>query len=196
MIHDIKVLKTKVNINELRLFYIDLQTQHTDMCWHWDNNADEGVGGHILDGVHGWALQSNLEDLTIPCPPYNVTKNEKKEYKDTKLMFGLARKLQDKFPFAHQFSLVVHPPGTMINFHSDTDDYLKVHIPVMTNDQAFFRFYPDRRYVLPADGSMILVNTSNDHGTLNDGERDRVHLFFKIPKDKETEILKYSEEVI
>jgi|TARA_B110000438_G_scaffold152328_1_gene146331 hypothetical protein len=193
---DLKILKPKIDINDLRQFYIQLQDQHKDMKWAWKGTEEEGVGGHKLKGVTGWALQSNLEDLTKPCPPYNITKEEKYEYRDTKLMFGLAKKLQDKFPFAHQFSVSVHPPGALINFHKDTDEYLKIHIPIRTNSKAFFKFEPNRRYVLPADGRMTLVNTSIPHGTHNEGESDRVHLFFKVPKDKEAELLKYKEELI
>ena len=40
------------------------------------------------------------------------------------------------------------------------------------------------------------VNTSISHGTHNQGETDRVHLFFKVPKDAEKELLKYNEETI
>ena len=126
----------------------------------------------------------------------NITKEEKQEYRDTKCMFGLAKKLQEKFPFAHQFSISVHPPGALINFHKDTDDYLKVHIPILTNKKAYFTFEPNRKYVLPADGHMTLINTSIPHGTHNEGETDRVHLFFKIPKDKEMELLKYKEDIL
>ena len=109
---------------------------------------------------------------------------------------AMAKKLQEKFPFAHQFSVVVHPSGTKVNFHNDTEDYLKVHIPILTNNKAFFKFEPNRRFVLPADGSMVLINTAINHGTSNEGETDRVHLFFKVPKDKEKELLKYNEELI
>ena len=196
MNRDLRVLKPRIDINELRNFFISLQHDHNDMRWVWEGNEEEGVGGHKLKGVTGWALQSNLEDLTKPCPPYNITKEVKQEYKDTKCMFGLAKKLQEKFPFAHQFSVSVHPPGALINFHKDTDDYLKVHIPIVTNKKAYFTFEPNRKYVLPADGRMTLVNTSIPHGTHNEGETDRVHLFFKVPKDKEMELLKYKEETL
>ena len=59
---ELKVLKPKVDINELRLFYIDLQTLHQDMKYVWEEKDEEGVGGHKLEGVEGWALQSNLEE--------------------------------------------------------------------------------------------------------------------------------------
>jgi hypothetical protein len=43
---------------------------------------------------------------------------------------------------------------------------------------------------------MILVNTKIKHSTSNEGDTDRVHLFFKIPLEKETEIIKLEETII
>jgi hypothetical protein len=190
MIRETKKLNTTVDLSELQNFYAQLETQYEHLCWRYQDNVSQGVGGHILDDAYGWALQSNLEDLSVPCPPYNVTEERKMHpYRDTEMMFGIARKLQDAFPYAHQFSVVVHPPGTFINFHSDSDNYLKVHIPILTNSKAYFQFQPMRRFVLPADGSMVLVNTNIKHGTHNEGETDRIHLYFKIPIDKEQTVL-------
>ena len=76
---DIKVLKKKVNISKLRDWFAELEKSYSHLKWSAeDKNVDEGVGGHMLNGVYGWALQSNLEDLDKPCPPYNITKEEKK----------------------------------------------------------------------------------------------------------------------
>ena len=195
MIRETKTLKTKIDIEKLRQFYHTLESnfQHLKFVVEDDIDSDkveEGVGGHKVNGVFGWALQSNLEDLNKPCPPYNITKEEKREYRDTDAMFGIVQQIRNQFPYAHQFSIVAHPPGTLVDFHTDNTDWLKVHVPIYTNDAAYFRFPPNRRFVLPADGSMILVNTSIEHGTLNDGETDRVHLFFKVPHDKEREVVK------
>ena len=81
---DLKVLKKKVNMNKLRDWYKELEKSYSHLKWSAeDSNVDEGVGGHILKGVYGWALQSNLEDLEKPCPPYNITKEEKQVYMST-----------------------------------------------------------------------------------------------------------------
>jgi hypothetical protein len=193
-----KKLKTKVNLKELQEYYAVLQKDYQHLCWKFKNfdNVEQGVGGHVLSNSYGWALQSNLEDLNKPCPPYNITKETRIEYRDTKAMFGIVKRLKDYFPYAHQFSISVHPPKTIINFHTDTDKFLKVHIPIYTNTKAYFKFEPYRHYVFPADGSMILVNTKIKHSTSNEGDTDRVHLFFKIPLEKETEITKLEETII
>ena len=39
---ELKVLKPKVDINELRLFYIDLQTLHQDMKYVFEEKDEEG----------------------------------------------------------------------------------------------------------------------------------------------------------
>jgi hypothetical protein len=198
MIKEIKKLKIKVNLKELQEYYAVVQKDYQHLCWKFKdfNNVEQGVGGHILSDSYGWALQSNLEDLDKPCPPYNITKETRTEYRDTTVMFGIAKRLKDHFPYAHQFSISVHPPGTMINFHTDSDKFLKVHIPIHTNPQAYFVFEPNRRYVFTADGSMILVNTNIKHSTSNQGNSDRVHLFFKIPLEREKDIINLEESII
>lgn len=197
MKEEIVVLNTRVDLDKLISYYRDIEENYPCMKWHAEySNTDQGVGGHILHGVTGWALQSNLQDLDKPCPPYNITKENKSVYRDTKLMFGYIKEIQKIFPFGHQFSIAVHPPGTFINFHSDTDNYLKIHVAIKTNSSAYFMFEPDKKYVLPADGSMILVNTQINHGTLNEGDTDRIHLFFKIPKESEEEVSAYKESTI
>ena len=193
MNRDLIVLPKKVNIKKLRDWYIELEKSYQHLKWcAEDGNVDEGVGGHKLTGVYGWALQSNLEDLEKPCPPYNITKEEKQEYRDTAAMFGYINEIRDYFPFAHQFSIAVHPPCTQINLHIDTDDFYKIHVPIFSNNSSLFIFEPRREYILPDEGKMYLVNTSVPHGTLNNGKDNRVHLFFKIPYDKEQDVLNMS----
>ena len=191
---DIKVLKKKVNISKLRDWFEELEKSYSHLKWSAeDKNVDEGVGGHMLNGVYGWALQSNLEDLDKPCPPYNITKEAKQEYRDTAAMFGYINEIREHFPFAHQFSIAVHPPGTQINLHHDSDDFYKIHVPIFSNNRSLFIFEPKREYILPDEGKMYLVNTSVKHGTKNNGDTNRVHLFFKIPHDKELDVLNMSD---
>ena len=38
----------------------------------------------------------NLEDLEKPCPPYNITKEEKHEYRDTAAMFGYINSIKEQ----------------------------------------------------------------------------------------------------
>tara|TARA_Y100000287_G_scaffold166327_1_gene148868 strand:+ start:214 stop:423 length:210 start_codon:yes stop_codon:yes gene_type:complete len=65
-------------------------------------------------------------------------------------------------------------------------------VPIFSNNSSLFIFEPRREYILPDEGKMYLVNTSVPHGTLNNGKDNRVHLFFKIPYDKEQDVLNMS----
>ena len=39
-------------------------------------------------------LEKSIKSSNDGFPPYNITKETKREYRDTKLMFGFAKKLQ------------------------------------------------------------------------------------------------------
>jgi hypothetical protein len=194
---NVELIPTRVNLDSMISFYNSLVSNFSHLRWeaNLDKDVEPGVGGHVMTGVYGWALQSNKDDLTIPCPPYNITLSERKNYRDTDAMHGYVMKIKEYFPFAHQFSIAAHPPGTKVNIHKDSDDFLKIHIPIFTNEFSYFLF-EDEKYNFKADGSMYLVNTDKPHGTLNEGNSTRIHMFFKIPKEYSEEILKYSQEII
>lgn len=167
------------------LEYLDtLENKFIHLRWDADENLDSIRDAEYqgnIKGVYGWAIQSNLADLTKPCPPYNIHKERTKEYRNTQLVFGFAEWLLQQFPYARQMSIAAHPPGTKIRTHIDTDSWLKIHIPLTTTNQSYFIF-DDQKFVMQP-GKMYLVNTAVPHSTSNDGDFTRIHLFFKIPAD-------------
>ena len=112
---------------------------------------------HNYTGLYGWGIQSNLEDLSIPCPPYDVHKNGSIVYRDTELMFGFALKLKQLFPGIRQLGITAHPANVRIAEHIDNTEYIKIHIPVTANPQSYFTF-GDKQFVMEP-GKMYLVNT-------------------------------------
>lgn len=159
-----------------------LESKFIHLRWDADNNLDTVKDAEYQDnitGVYGWGIQSNLTDLSVPCPPYNIHKNGTNEYCSTPLMFGFAEWLLEQFPYARQMSIAAHPQGTKIRTHVDSDNWLKIHIPLITTDNSYFIF-ADKKFAM-TPGKMYLVNTSVPHSTSNDGNGTRVHLFFKIP---------------
>lgn len=183
----IKELDIEFSFDELEQYLRDLETDYNKLKWTSDlKESVNDHGKHKIDGVYGWGIQSNLTDLEIPCPPYNVHKQGTDDYKDTKLVFDFAEKIRKTFPYSRQLSVAAHPPGTKINFHVDTDSYLKIHVPILSNDSAFF-FFEEEQFVLKP-GKMYLVNTTKLHGTVNNGNSTRIHLFFKVPVDKVDEV--------
>ena len=60
----------------------------------------------------------------------------------------------------------------------DRLERVKLHIPILTNNSAYFYFGEDleRSYVLEP-GSIYIINTEVSHRTHNLGTTDRAHLF-------------------
>jgi len=161
-----------------------IESKFGHLRWDADDNLDTVNDAEYQDnivGVYGWGIQSNLADLSIPCPPYNIHKDRTKEYRNTALVFGFAEWLLTQFPNARQMSIAAHPPGTKIRTHTDTDTWFKIHIPLVSTTNSYFIF-ADQKFAMEP-GKMYLVNTAVPHSTSNDGNKTRIHLFFKIPAD-------------
>lgn len=181
MIWNYKILDINLDFDRLIDYYRQLENSWSHKKWTLDENVLD-AGKHEAKKAYGWGLQSNLPNLNDTCPPYNVSKIKLDYYRDTDLIFGYVKDLKDQFPQSTQWSVAGHPPGTKISLHTDSSNYLKVHIPIVTNDQAYFVF-EDEKVVLET-GKVYLINTLVLHGTENLGNTDRVHLFFKILSDK------------
>lgn len=186
----VKELDIKIDLDEA-LEYLDiLEKNFSHMKWLADESLttvnDAEMQGNIK-GVYGWGIQSNLEDLNAPCPPYNIHKNGGKVYRNTPLVFGFVDKILERFPSARQISIAAHPPGTKIRVHTDSDNWLKIHIPLVTGEKSYFQFEKET-FVMEA-GKAYLVNTAMPHGTSNESDVTRIHLFFKISADQAQELL-------
>jgi len=180
----VKPLEISFNLDQALDYLRTLESKFTHLRWDADDNLDTVNDAEYQDnitGVYGWGIQSNLADLTKPCPPYNIHKEHTNEYRNTPLVFGFAEWLLEQFPYARQMSIAAHPPGTMIRTHVDTDTWFKIHIPLTSTDNSYFVFADEKFTMKP--GKMYLVNTAVPHSTSNEGESTRIHLFFKIPAD-------------
>jgi len=103
------------------------------------------------------------------------------------MMFGFARKLKEQFPYIRQLGISAHPPGVRIGRHIDSPEYIKIHIPITSDPESYFIF-DDERFVFEL-GKMYLVNTTLPHSTHNLGKTTRIHMLFKVPQERYTEIL-------
>ncbi len=185
MSFDLIKLKIKVNLLKLRSYYSSVENNYQHLRWTIDSPtaADQGVGGHRVDKMFGWAIHTNAVDLDKPYPPYNIGLEKSNEYRWTALDFDIIEDFKKAFPFAHGFGIAAHPPGTFINSHVDSDDWIKIHVPIFTSSDSYF-YFGDNYYSMDADGSLYLVNTTIPHGTDNKGNGTRIHLLFKIPAGK------------
>jgi hypothetical protein len=152
-------LNFTVDINELREYYNILKEQHCDLNWSWAKCGDDIVEqwrdaahqdlANLL--THGWAIQSNLKDITIPCPPWNISKHETVEYRNTKLAFGIIKRLQTAIPYGYRWSVSVQPQGGKVSLHSDQEDELTVWIPIYTDGVAI-------TFVTPKKNNNMIFN--------------------------------------
>lgn len=90
-----------------------------------------------------------------------------------------------------QSIITTHYPGMFIKQHIDSK-VLKLHIPLETNDDAFFVFGENKergRYNLKV-GKVYLLNTGDWHGTENNGTTPRSHIITRITAEQIQHIIR------
>ncbi len=201
-------LLTKLNftvpIQELKDYYDILKTQYQHLNWNWNKCENQIVDqwkkeiskdpANLL--TNGWAIQSNLVDLSIPCPPWNISIHETTDYRNTELSFGIISQLQKSIPFGYRWSISVQPPGGKVTLHSDQDDEYTVWIPIITNQYDSITFVKndlETGYSLSSDGSAYLLNTTVPHYTYNQGTETRATVIFRLNQKYEKELLEIFE---
>lgn len=184
---DVKELPNiKFSINQITDYYNKVK-EFNDLKWSPKNIE---TLDHNVSSLYSWAIQSNLKDSSKPCPPYDI-KHDNTVLgtfdNPTDLVFGFGKILIDAIPNIRQTVISAHPPGTVIQQHIDNTEFVKVHIPIISNPKSFFCF-GNNNYNLEI-GKAYIINTTRPHGTDNQGNTDRVHLIFKIPVESIDEVM-------
>lgn len=134
--------------------------------------------------IFGYAVLTHLKDPNkYVCPPMNTKSWREEEAttyatNPTPLLFGFAEKLYKAFPYMEEMVISIHPPGVKLGVHVDEPTSLRLHFPIYADDCDFtvdgvtYKLTPGKAY---------FINTTKMHGTSNNGNSDRVHLFFKVP---------------
>jgi quercetin dioxygenase-like cupin family protein len=121
---------------------------------------------------------SFLADSTI-YPEINSSDYEKSFKVMDKFKYGYMRTLYDLMgdDLLKALRITIHEPGAVIDKHNDGANSIRFHIPIVTDDEAYF-YYGDsseRKYNLVA-GKMYIINTHITHSTVNEGNNTRAHL--------------------
>ena len=200
-------LHFSVKLDSLREYYHTLVNNYDHLKWSWDRHGNEITQEWrermMLDQStllpYGWAIQSNLVDPTVPCPPYNISTHPRCEYRNTELAFGLVTNLQTLMPYTYRWSLVVQPAGGKVSRHVDQGDEYTGHIPIYEAKKAVFKFWDlqgnRKDFTMAADGGVYLVDTIIDHETENYDVDDRVGLVFRFKRDMLPELLKLQGQI-
>jgi len=198
-------LDVKVNIEELKEYYNTLNIRYQHLDWSWEKcgssiveqwrDAAYADPANLL--THGWAIQSNLKDITLPCPPWNISTLETVEYRNTELAFGIIERLQSVIPYGYRWSVSVQPPGGKVSLHSDQEDECTVWIPIYTDGVAitFVTSEKNTGYCLDSDGSLYLLDTTVPHFTYNSSQQDRVTIIFRMKKTHIDELLSLKDTI-
>jgi hypothetical protein len=185
-------LGISVDINELRKYFHIVEERFQHLDWSWGKcggdvvkqwyDAAQAEPENLL--THGWAIQSNLVDLSIPCPPWNISTHETTNYRNTDLAFGIIERLQQAIPFGYRWGISVQPPGGKVGLHSDQLDEYTVWIPIYTSSVepaiTFVVNGEEDRIALDSDGSMYMLDTTVPHYTYNSSDETRVALLFRF----------------
>ena len=187
-------LNFNVDINELKSYYSILEQNYQHLNWNWKKYSNDIVpqwrDAALADPANlltnGWAIHSNLKDINIPCPPWNISTLDTVDYRNTELAFGIITRLQEKIPYGYRWGVSVQPPGGKVSYHSDQEDEYTVWIPIYTNGPAITF---DQDYELPADGSAYLLDTTISHCTFNSSNTNRATIIFRLKQNRVNELL-------
>jgi len=195
----VEKLNFTVNINELREYYTELQSQHDKYYWEASKNLEkinEGAkeawkshnNGRDIN-IAGWALQkwNNGDEIMAPHPNIlkgfndNVSEQKIEDVQhETPMLFGIAKRIIDLFPESSRMALSVVTPGTHLKRHTDEIFLLRVHIPIYSEIGNIWTT-DDGEYYLE-EGSAYLCDTRSPHSITNNSQSDRVHLLFALPE--------------
>jgi len=203
----VKKLNFTVDLNELNNYYEDLKNNFEYLRWDFakcqheiTDEWRERIQSHYgADRGWGWAIQSNLVDENLPCPPYNISTHPQCQYRNTKMAKGIILRLQTIMPYTYRWSLFVQCPGGTVPRHVDQYDECTGHIPLQWDTDAVFECGEDENNIekitMPADGSVYLVNTLIPHATFNRSNRERIGLVFRFHRSQLENILKITGQV-
>jgi hypothetical protein len=156
---------------------------------------EEGKCGIDCGPISGFTLSWPIERYEPLPPPSQLNLEMYPEVKYETFMDD--SKILEKFKFGYlidlinilgvdalqQLVMVTHNPGMTIGQHIDRKDPLKLHIPIITNNNAFFLFgkNKERSYHMKV-GKVYVLNTGIYHGTINP-TGVRTHFITRIKKD-------------
>lgn len=170
---------------------------------------NEGRMGNYIGDVQAWTMSWPVE-RDIPCPSKSQANIEMYPeiipYIDDDDGFMDACKIQSIYKYGlinmlletiteralRQSFFTMHPAGVQVINHVD-GPRKKIHLPIITNDDAYFAFgeNDERKYNLKC-GKIYIINPTIPHSTNNQGKTDRIHLLSRVDVDFYPELFSLS----
>jgi hypothetical protein len=202
----VKKLNFHVDLKEFEEYYNMLQSDYEHLRWDFakcqheiKEEWQERIRTHYgAERGWGWAIQSNLVDIDLPCPPYNISTHPRCEYRNTSMAQGLILRLQALMPWARRWSLFVQLPGGTVPRHTDDHDEYTGHIPLFWDKEAVFEIGWDEdkfETVTLPPGGVYLIDTLVPHATFNRSEHNRVGIVFRFNRKHLPELLEVTGQI-
>jgi hypothetical protein len=191
----VEVLNFTVDLEELKSAYKDLSDK--DLKWTFSSQKEQlhpitvqKYTGYDYSGLpYGWALTSPYDEDTVASPWAITNFAPGSSKRPTKLLNGILKQVYDLMPdTAFEFSITVHPPGAEIVKHSDGDNTLRIHIPILNTTYFIIDDNGEKEHRLDATGQAYLIDARFQHRTINPTDTDRVSFIIGIPVEAESAV--------
>lgn len=188
-------------------YYNELETRLQHLCFNFnmrqylipeiaDRYEKEGRVFNYVGEISAWTVSWPIDRTDIPIPgQYQANVDVYPElqncdfYNDahpiSAYKFGYLNRLLEVLSerALRQILIAKHPPKLQVLPHVDSKS-IKLHIPMKTNEYAFFYFGEDQQIKVAMElGKAYLINPSVMHSTANLGTTDRVHLLSRVDAD-------------
>lgn len=184
-------LKVNIDVEKLNAWYSEVNQKFPTLKFSFaltDYTVPNTKQSILNGGVHSFGMSWPVEQ-DLPIPPKYAARPDL--YPETLLPeeeFGSKMKVMQRYKFGYfkelldrlgeeTFSwsrITVHDPSASISPHIDGPGTIRLHIPIATNDNAFF-CWDERKYNF-VPGKVYLINTGTTHSTINEGNSERAHI--------------------
>lgn len=185
-----KIPDLKIDIDAALAWYIRLEADFQDQKW-------TGLGGCACenpwadDKAYGWGLQTIYKDISRSYHAFeNNEVGDYKLYSKTDCCVDWAEKAVDAFHTAHRSIIGVAPPGTIVTPHTDQENKIKIHIPIIADDTHWWATNDGLDHMYP--GNAYILDVKQIHGTINCGHVTRAHVIIICDDDQFDQIYNMS----
>lgn len=216
---DLIEINYDIDIEKIQSWYDDFILKFENLKFNFNENSDKlnvelsrqmvdnGYCGYYCGPIEGITL-AWTEERYEPLPP--TKQLNQKLYPDIDPeAFRTESRVLSKFRYGYldyllnlfgedawrKAIITIHHPGMYIKQHKDSKD-LKLHIPIYSNENAFFHFGEnrDRKYHMKV-GKAYILNTDDWHGTSNDTDDGyKIHFISRIKQSVIQHVLSLSNE--
>lgn len=177
-----KIPNIVIDVDAALNFYKRLENEFQSQKW-------VGMGGCACENpwadhqAYGWGLQTIYENVNQTYHAFeNNTVGDYKLYKNTGCCVDWAAKAVESFPTAHRSIVAIAPPATIVTPHTDQENKIKIHIPIIADDTHWWVTDYGFDHMYP--GSAYILDVKQRHGTINCGHVTRAHIIIVCDTDQ------------